>query len=103
MPTAWIATDLSVDPPSRQMADTDVETFAFDAGQAITADTAAVLTRLNTGEAVNDLIANTDVEGEVASVTVAGLTRGVTYELAVTLVNAAGRRWTKTLVLECVS
>ncbi len=102
MPTTWQETHLSVSPPSRQMADTDVETFAFDAGEAITAAT-GVLTRLDTNEAVDDLITNIDVATPVASLTIAGLTRGITYELTVTFENSTGRKWTRTLVIECVA
>jgi len=84
------------------MADTDVETFAFDANETITAAT-GVLTRLDTNDDESDLITNTDVAGEIAELTVEGLTRGVTYELAVTFENAAARAWTRTLILDCVA
>jgi hypothetical protein len=102
MAVAWRATDLSVDPPSRAMADTDIETFGFDAGEPIE-DATGTLTRLDTMESVDELIVNTDIVDEIAALTISGLTRGIVYELAVTFQNPTGRRWTRTLVIPCVA
>lgn len=102
MTTAWRATDLSVSPPSYQMADTDRESFAFDAKEAITGAT-AVLTRLDTMAAVPASIESVTVATPLATVVVSGLIRGITYELAVTFTRSDGRRWSRTLILECVA
>lgn len=100
--TAWRATDLSVSPPSFQMADTDRESFAFDAGEAIV-DATAVLTRLDTLATVPTSVESVIVATPLATVTVSGLIRGLTYELAVTMERSDGRKWTKTLVLDVVA
>lgn len=108
----WRQTDLSVSPPSWQMADTDRETFGFDA-QTPVVGASAVVTRLDTmevaggpvtvGGAASGVVEAVSLSNNVVDVRIAGLTRGVTYELAVTFETAAGRRWTRTLVLECVA
>jgi hypothetical protein len=105
-------TDLAVTPPEWQMADTDRETFAFDAQSPITA-ASVVLTRLDTMDVVGGPVTNggpasgpiesVSINGTVVNVTVSGLTRTVTYELAVTFTGADGRRWTRTLDLACVA
>lgn len=87
-----------------EVADTDVTTFAFDAGEAITEDTHAVLQRLDRmDDDVSDLIVNETVETPLFRVTLSGLTRGATYELSLVMVNGAGRHWTRTLTVACVA
>lgn len=86
----------------REVAAADVETFAFDAGEAITGAT-ATLTLLGAMDDATALITNTEVATPTVDVTVAGLTRGGTYELAVVMENAAGRAWTRTLTIRCVA
>ncbi|MDQ3540815.1 MAG: hypothetical protein M3440_09020 [Chloroflexota bacterium] len=79
----------------------DVETIAFDAGEPITGAT----TTITDLDAVtpDTLVTVPEIAGNVANVTVSGFLRGHTYELAVTFARADGRRWTWTLVIECVA
>ena len=93
-------TDLSVTPAVRQMGSNDTESFAFDAGEAITGAEAELVDRL-TRQAAGTVSVST--AGEVADVTVSGLTFGNVYELVVTFTNADGVSWSRTLVLECVA
>lgn len=102
MPIRLQKTDLSVTPPVYAMADTDRESIAFDAGSAITTAT-PVLTRIDTNAVVVGPVESSGVAGNIATVVVSGLTRGVAYELAVTFLNAAGRKWTRTLILDVVA
>ena len=100
----WQATALSVSPPSRQVADTDRTALVFTAGEAITGAT-SILAILPAATATTGLIESTtvDIVANTATIVVSGLTRGVTYELSVTFIRADLTRWTKTLVLVCVS
>lgn len=102
MTTFWRATDLSVSPPSYQMADTDRRGLTFDAGEAITGATAE-LTALATMTVTTGAVESVSISGTTATVTVSNLTRGETYELAVTFLRADGTRWTRTLVVLCVA
>ncbi len=111
----WQKTDLSIPvtrPDGRQsyayeVGASDRETIPFPAGEALIGITAD-LTVLDSGESADALIAAatlgmTEIGNDTALVTVAGLTRGVVYELAVTFENAAGRKWSQTLVIPCVA
>lgn len=109
----WSRTDLSVSPPSRQIADGDRETLGFAAGEAITGAN-ATMRRLDTGVDVQGPVASgttgndppieaVTIASTTASVVVSGLTRGIDYELSVGFETAAGRQWTRTLVLEVVA
>lgn len=99
----WKVTDLSVSPPTWEMADGDKQAFAFDAEEAITGATAELI-RLDTRQEAGT-VEGPEIGGNVATVTVSELTRGVVYELSVTFTAAASgnRRWTRTLVLPCVA
>ncbi len=109
--TTWRATKLSVSPPSIQVADNDREALAFDAGEAVTL-ASAILRDLTAGTEVGPItsaqaatVAPLEVvtlAGNIATVTVSGLTRGSIYEVGVTFTSAAGLRWTRTLIVECV-
>lgn len=105
MPKRWTETDLSVSPPSLQIGDTSVESFVFDAQQAVTVAT-VVLTNVATGAVVASGV-SVNLATPLATVTVnaptAGLVRGEVYELEITWTNAAGRKWPRTLILECVA
>lgn len=110
--TAWRVTDLSVSPPLWQMAAGDRETFQFDAGDVVVGVTAQVRDLgtgqlaggpVANGQPANGVIAAVTLSGQIASVTVENLTTGSVYQLAVRFQRADGRRWTRTLILECVA
>jgi hypothetical protein len=87
------------------VADGDRETFAFDAGQAVTAVTAK-LDRVNLDESVDDVstkIEASTLVGQVGNITVHSFVRGESYVLSVEFSNAAGRIWTRTLMIRCVA
>jgi len=98
----WRATDLSTSPPSRQIAAGDREALAFNA-ETVIASATAILTRLDTYAAFPTGIETVVTATPLVTVTVSGLARGVDYELAVTFVTGAGRRWTRVVVLEVVA
>lgn len=98
---AWRKTALSVSPAAIQVGSSDVETIAFDAGEAIT-DAMATVGDLDVATP-DTLITDVAPEPTGANVTVSGFVRGHTYELAVTFERADGRRWTRTLIVECVA
>ncbi len=102
--STWQATSLSVSPPSRQVADTDRTALVFTAGEAITGAT-SILAILPAATATTGLIESTTVNtvANTATIVVSGLTRGVTYELAVTFIRADTTKWTRTLALPCVA
>ena len=104
MSTTFRATPLHVTPPSRAVADTDRMALVFSAGEAIT-DGTATLAIINPYEDVSDLIVSTtvDTDADAITVVVAGLTRGVAYELAVVFERADTTAWTRLLVLQCVA
>lgn len=102
MPTSWQATDLSVSPPSYQLADTDKVALSINAQEAITTATAELI-RLDTLAVMPAGNAVVTPGASSATVVVSGLARGVTYELAVTFTRADTTKWTRTLVLECVA
>ncbi|MGI8403713.1 MAG: hypothetical protein ACR2OE_02890 [Thermomicrobiales bacterium] len=102
MSTTWRMTSLSVSPPSYQMADTDRVALAFAAGQAITTATASIV-ELPALAPVAGIVESTTVGAEAATIVVSNMTRGKTYELAVTFGRADNTRWTRTLVIECVA
>lgn len=107
----WRSTTLSVSPPSIQIADNDREALAFDAGESVILASAA-LRDLTTGSEVGPItsadvatvapLESVTLAGNIATVTISGLTRGGTYECGVTFSSASGLRWTRTLVIECV-
>ncbi|MDQ3541712.1 MAG: hypothetical protein M3440_13610, partial [Chloroflexota bacterium] len=99
-------------PPSIQVADNDREALAFDAGEAVTL-ASAILRDLTAGTDIgstssswvsllNPPLESVTLAGNIATVTVSGLTRGSTYEVGLTFTSAAGLRWTRTLIVECV-
>lgn len=105
MPKRWIETDLSVSPPSFQIGDTSVEAFVFDAQQAVTAAT-VVLTNVATKAVIAtgvSVVLATPLVTVTVNAPTAGLVRGEVYELELTWTNSAGRKWPRTLVLECVA
>lgn len=102
MSIAWRMTSLSVQPPSYQLADTDRVALAFAAGQPITTATASLL-ELPSLAPITGVVESTTVGAEDATIIVSGMTRGVTYELAVTFSRADDTRWTRTLIIECVA
>jgi hypothetical protein len=100
----WTRTKLSVKPPNVEMADTDRIAFTFDAGETITNATSQLLQLPGLSSAAAS-IESTTVNGTHDGVTVVvkNLTRGATYELAVTFIRAGLTTWTRTLNLECVA
>lgn len=99
---SWQRTNLSVNPPSREIANTDREVLRFEAGEAITGASAHVV-RLDTLAVVDGVVEAVDVDATGASVTVSGLTRGVTYEMSIVFTRSNLTRWTRTLVLRCIA
>ncbi|MDQ3223267.1 MAG: hypothetical protein M3Q75_07340 [Gemmatimonadota bacterium] len=95
-------TQLSASAQSVHMADTDRRAFVWNALEAVTTATAS-LTRLDTKVSVSGPIETVTSAGNVVTVTVSALTRGLVYELAVTFTAQDGLRWTSTLVIECVA
>lgn len=82
------------------LAEGDVETFAFDAQEAIASATVA-LVRIDTFAAAGSV--SVDLSGTVVRPTVSGLTNGVVYQLRVRFKTAANREWTRTLGIPCVA
>lgn len=110
----WQITSLSVKDTQggyvTTMGDGDRELIGFDAETAIASATATlrdlnaatdIVTRSSGVSGLAPPIEAVGIAGNVVSVTVSGLTRGTDYELAVTFVTSAGRRWTKTRIIEC--
>ncbi len=98
-------TDASGFPRTFYMGRLDRETVAIDAEQTITTVTAEIV-QLSGGTVttVTGPIEATSASGTIASVTINAnpatgdkLVRGGVYEVAVTMVNASGRKWTRTL------
>lgn len=102
MTTYITATDLSVEPPIRQMADTDRESLRFDAGETISEATATAW-RLDTNVTDDSIIESCTADTDGCDVLVSGLTRGVSYELSVVFARSNGTEWTRTLVIMCVA
>jgi len=102
--TFWQETKISVDPPSRQVADTERPALTFTSPDAITTATSDLVI-LPAATATTGLIETTTVNtvAKTATVVVSGFTRGVTYELSVTFTRPDLTRWTNTLVLICVA
>jgi hypothetical protein len=109
MATAWTTTDLSVTPPSYQMADTDRRAFTFSlpaASAATVTSTVITFTRLDPFEELDGVASEVEIDGKTATVLVeaaAGMDRDMVYELAVTLVGSDGNTETMTLVIPCVA
>ena len=108
MRTTWRPTQLSVVVPqssdgSWEMAEGDVQPFGFDAQEAITGATAALI-RLDT-LVPSGTVGAPSINGTVATVVVSDLVRGYVYQLSVTLTAAAAgnRTWTRTLTIPCVA
>lgn len=100
---SWRATSLSVTPASKEAAAGDRFTIVFDAGESITA-VSVTATRLDDGAIVTaTVIASAVVNIDAANVTITGLVRHKTYEVAVHFTTATGRRWTRTLVIPVVA
>jgi hypothetical protein len=102
----WVATDLSVNPPSWQLAEGDREFFGFDAAEAITGAAArlydlADMTDVTTGRVVDP--DNLPITGTTATAEVSNLTRGREYLLVIRFTTPAGRKFSRTLVLLCVA
>ncbi len=95
-------TQLSASPQSVHMADTDRRAFAFNAQEAVVSATAS-LTNLTTKVAVVGPVESVTTVGNIVTVTISALTRGLVYELALTFTAQDGLRWTSTLVIECVA
>lgn len=88
-----------------EVADGDRETFAFDAGQAVTA-VAAHLDRINLDESVDDVSTKIEASalvGQIGNITVHNFVRGESYVLSVEFSNSAGRTWTRTLMIRCIA
>jgi UDP-N-acetylglucosamine enolpyruvyl transferase len=96
------ATTLSVKKRPFEMADTDRVVFTFDAREAISSVTAALVIMPAATSATGTTVTTT-ATAEGATVLVAGLTRGVSYELDVTFTRADGTKWTRTLGIDCVA
>lgn len=105
MPRLWHASDLSVSPPSREMAATDTLKIPFESDSAATTAVCALID-LATGSATAVQPTISAVASDIATVTVNGTTlgleRGHNYELAVTFADA-DEEWTGTLVLVVVA
>lgn len=99
MAVAGKITDLSVDPPVFEIGSNDNEFLGFDAMEAI-ALVSATLRNMRTFEVVST---PATILGTVATAQITGLVRGDSYELSVTFTNAALRKWTRTLLVRCVS
>jgi hypothetical protein len=99
---AWRTNSLAVQPRPYQMADTDRVAFVFDAGETITTASAALVV-LPAATAASGPTVTTAIAATGCTVTVAGLTRGVTYELDVTFTRANSTKWTRVLAIECVA
>lgn len=100
----WLPTDLSVDPPSRQVASTDRLSLTFAAAETFTSATAKVVSlprSLLRPEILESL--GVDTVGMTATPLVSGFITGESYRLSVTFVRSDTTTWTRTLVLECVS
>lgn len=105
MPRAWYASDLSVSPPSREMAATDTLLIPFESDNAATSATCSLIDLATmTATAVQPTISA--VASDIATVTVNGTTlgleRGHNYELAVTFADA-DEEWSGVLVLVVVA
>lgn len=100
--TRWQSTALSVSPPSLQVAAADRRALRFEAGEAITGASAAAVD-LATGEDAEAIVEDVSTDADGATVTVSGLTRAHTYDLAVTFTRADTTSWTRTLALRCVA
>lgn len=101
MPRAYYSTDLSVTPPSRQMAATDVLLIPFESDTTATSATCALID-LASGELTAVQPTCSAVSSDITTVTVNGNTLGLAvghaYELSVTF-RDADEAWTGTLVL----
>ncbi len=111
MPRAWYATDLSVSPPSREIAATDVLEIPFESDQPATSATCTLvelntLTVITDGEDPPSGPPVSAVASDIATVTIdgpaLGLERGHNYELRVTFADA-DEAWSGTLVLVVVA
>lgn len=100
--TGWKKTPLTVSGSPVAMDAADRLTWSLDAKEAVTLATSQ-LTRLDTGALFAAGIEATVLVGQIAGTTVSGLTEGVDYRLDVTFTNAAGQRWTGSLIVQCVS
>ncbi len=103
--TTWTKNDLSVTPPSFQMGAGDREVFGFDAGEPVTGATFTFV-RLRPFDLppldASAAIAASAFASPVASLAIHNLVANETYRLTVTFTNAAGRRWSRMLFIECV-
>ena len=101
MVRVWYATDLSVTPPSREMAAVDVLEIPFESDTAATSASCNLID-LASGLATAVQPTNTAVASDITTVTVdgpaLGLQVGHAYELAVTF-SDADEAWTGTQVL----
>jgi hypothetical protein len=99
----WKRTELSVDPPSWDVADRDVTPFIFDPEEPIV-DATCDFIRLDTKEEVPGSVTTPSIGVDnYVTVTVSNLIRGVAYELSVNFGNNELVRWTRTLVIRCVA
>ncbi len=102
MPTSWQRTDLSVNPTSCQMADTDRTALSFAAGEPISGATAE-LVRIDTMAVVTGSIDGVAISANNVIIVVQNLTRDVSYELSIDSDHLDLSRWTKILMIDCVA
>lgn len=105
MPRTWYASDLSVSPPSRELAAADTLLIPFESDTAATSATCRLID-LATGLETDPQPTNSSISSDITTVTIngedLGLERGHNYELSVTFADA-DEAWTGTLVLVVVA
>lgn len=79
---------------------TDVVNVGFDANETVSAF-AATMERIDTLADVT--VGATSLVGEIGTVQVSGLTRGVRYRLKGQFARANGTKWTRTLIIDCTA
>ena len=104
--TEYKLTDLSVKDEETgdwvlDMGDQDDIDIPMDAGEPLIG-VEATLSEVRT-EIESGTLGLIDYNGQEATINVSGLQRGLYYELAVTFENEDGKKWTRTLVIHCVS
>lgn len=101
----WTRTDLHVEPPLIEMADTDRETLDIPLGVTVATVAATIADYTAPGTMLPDLIESVTLNGtnDGADVTISGLTRGTLYEVSVVGTTAGGRIVTSLLAIRCVA
>lgn len=99
---SWKRTGISLEPPSYAVSHLDREALTIDANEPIIdADVTAVKVRLRSD--ASDIIVGVEILSEGCVVIIEGMEQGVDYEMLVTFTRPDSRRWSRTLVIECVA